>query len=180
MIVPKQILNGGVKTSSSKNKKSTRKSTRKSIRKTNRKSTRKITKKSTRKSTRKSSKKTITRRPGKQPRKLRQSATSMSIYSGGAAGIKLRLEIVIDETKLEDWEFEELNNLLYNDFNFQDYLISYDYQSYLLKRDDPDNPTSRFIFEYNSDVVEDGLQLQKMLWNLDHNDSIKEFKITHH
>ena len=104
----------------------------------------------------------------------------MSLSSGGAAGIKLRLEIVIDETKLEDWEFEELNNLLYNDFNFQDYLVSYDYQSYLLKRDDPINPTSTFIFEYNSDVVEDGLQLQKMLWNLDHNDSIKEFKITHH
>jgi hypothetical protein len=92
---------------------------------------------------------------------------------------KLKLEIVIDENKLQEREFEDLNNLLYNEFKFEDYLINFDYQSYLFKREDPLNPTSKFIFEYSSDAVEDGLRLQRLLWNLDHNNSIKDFRIIH-
>jgi len=91
---------------------------------------------------------------------------------------KLKLEIVIDETKLEKWEFLELNNLIYDYFNFEDYLVSYDYKLYFLKREGP--PTSKFIFEYNSDVIEDELQLKRMRWNSNYNNSIKEFKIIHH
>jgi hypothetical protein len=116
---------------------------------------------------------------GKKPSPKKPSPKKPSPKKPSPKKPKLKLEIVIDETKLQEWEFEDLNNLLYNDFKFEDYLINFDYQSYLLKREDPLHPTSTFIFEYSSDAVEDGLRLQRMLWNLDHNNSIKEFRIIH-
>ena len=127
-----------------------------------------------------------TGRCAKHPKRTQPGAAGAAGKKPSAAGkkpspkkAKLKLEIVIDENKLQEWEFEDLNNLLYNEFKFEDYLINFDYQSYLLKREDPLHPTSTFIFEYSSDAVEDGLRLQRLLWNLDHNNSIKDFRIIH-